>query len=311
MLTDEISQIICDAMSHSGADSRRVLHGRGGCFPGFEVLTVDLYEPVILLSLYANSDVRQMTSLESVTGFLVERMGQSSFHTLLIHHRYSKPPKVETVFGEHATKGYAIAKGQRFELDFQGKQNIGFFLDAQPARDWLASHCHGRRVLNLFAYTCAFSVVAIAAGAAKVFNVDMSKSALRVGQRNHTLNFSEETGNSAISKFLPYEIFRSLPRLVSNGPYDLIIVDPPSFQPGSFVAKTDYPKLLRKLPRLLRSGAYVLLMLNAPNLGPGFLLDAVQENCPKLQFCGRLSNSADFPDQNGEQALKMLVFQWP
>lgn len=46
----------------------------------------------------------------------------------------------------------------------------------------------GLRVLNLFAYTCGFSVAAIAGGAARVVNLDMSRPALSRGRDNHRLN---------------------------------------------------------------------------------------------------------------------------
>ena len=52
-------------------------------------------------------------------------------------------------------------------------------------RDWAHKH-PGGKVLNLFAYSCAFSIAV--GGAAEVHNLDMASGALQLGQRNHALN---------------------------------------------------------------------------------------------------------------------------
>ena len=98
------------------------------------------------------------------------------------------------------------------------------------ARQWVADHSQNSRVLNLFAYTCSFSVAAIAGGAQQVVNVDMSRSALQRGRENHRLNQLDERR----STYLAVELFRSFSKLRKLGPFDLIICDPPGDQGDSF-----------------------------------------------------------------------------
>ena len=160
------------------------------------------------------------------------------------------------------------------------------------------------KVLNLFAYTCAFSVVALQAGAKSVVNVDMSHGALAIGQQNHPLN-SLSTGAS----FLAHDIFKTWGKITRSGPYDLVIVDPPSYQKGSFVATKDYARLMRRLPELLAPGGHALLCLNAPELGLAFLQDHMQELAPELQFVQRVANPAVFADVSPERSLKVLAYQ--
>jgi len=93
------------------------------------------------------------------------------------------------------------------------------------------------------------------------------------------------------------------------GPYDTIIVDPPSFQRNSFVASKDYSKILRRLPDLLTDNGRVLLCLNAPSLDSAWLKNQVQEEAPSLEFVERLSNPDSFPAINPERSLKVLLFQ--
>ena len=161
-------------------------------------------------------------------------------------------------------------------------------------------------MLNLFAYTCAFSVVALQAGARHVVNVDMSHGAIGVGQQNHQLN-----GITTGAAFLPHDIFSSWGKITRSGPYGLVIVDPPSYQKGSFVATKDYARLMRRLPDLLAPGGHALLCLNAPELGVGFLQGQMQELAPELHFVERVANPAVFADVDPERALKVLVYAAP
>ena len=192
-------------------------------------------------------------------------------------------------------------------------QNHGLFLDMAEGRRWVREHIAARkdgrfgfRVLNLFAYTCAFSVVALQAGARQVVNVDMSQGALAIGQQNHRRN-----GLTTGASFLPHDIFSTWGKITRGGPYDLIVLDPPSYQKGSFVATKDYARLLRRLPELLVPGGHALLCLNAPELGPDFLHAAMQTQAPELQFVERVANPAAFADVSDQRALKVLVYRAP
>jgi 23S rRNA (cytosine1962-C5)-methyltransferase len=164
----------------------------------------------------------------------------------------------------------------------------------------------GLQVLNLFAYTGAFSVVALQAGARRVVNVDMSQGALGIARQNHARN-----GVTAGAAFLAHDIFNSWGKLTRGGPYDLVILDPPSHQKGSFVAAKDYPRLARRLPDLLAPGGHALVCLNAPEIGPAFLHDILQAEAPALRFVLRLANPPAFADVSPERALKVLVVQAP
>jgi 23S rRNA (cytosine1962-C5)-methyltransferase len=195
----------------------------------------------------------------------------------------------------------------------QKGQNHGLFLDMAAGRAWVRAHVSaqlalprrpGFRVLNLFAYTCAFSVVALQAGAQQVVNVDMSHSALGVGQQNHQRN-----GVVAGASFLAHDVFSTWGKITRAGPYDLVIADPPSYQRGSFVATKDYARLMRRLPDLLMPGGHAVLCLNAPELGTAFLQDAMHSLAPELEFVARVTNPAVFADVSPERALKVLVYR--
>lgn len=79
--------------------------------------------------------------------------------------------------------------------------------------EWVRKHAQGRRVLNLFAYTCAFSVAALAGGAEHVLNIDISRAALSRGRDNHRLN-QQDIKRVA---FEGVDIFKSFPVLKNVG----------------------------------------------------------------------------------------------
>lgn len=284
-------------------DSFRLLHGRGKTVAGLEFLCIDFFQPLLLLTCY------QEPPTQWLDNFLrqAEPLFAPHIQAVLVQHRYVAGAPSEVIWGELPEKVYARRAGLQFVLHPGQQQNTGFFLDMEPGRRWLEQQAIGKRVLNLFAYTCAFSVVAIAAGAEKVVNVDMSSRALQVGRDNHMLNQLDKKS----SEFLAENILKSWGRIKKRGPYDLVILDPPSYQPGSFVAQKDYARLVRRLPELMPQGGLVLACLNAPELPADFLLDVFRSECPACVFEERLVPSADFPDINPEQQLKLLVFRLP
>lgn len=293
-------------LSGFNGDSCRIFHGRGLLYSGLESICVDVFAPVLLVSVFDDSIPEQL--IEDWANNMMSRVVDRGIVCIALLRRYTKPSSIMVLEGQMPESVFASERGATFELNMSGNQNVGFFLDAEPARSWVREQACSRKVLNLFSYTGSFSVAAVQGGATKVVNVDMSRSATRTAQGNHQRNFADDSQLLACAKFMPYEFFRSVSRLAKIGPFDLIIIDPPSFQRGSFVAKSDYPKLIRKLPRLLRKDALVLAMLNAPNLDQHFLIDSFAEHLPQSRYVERLSNSDAFPDIDSQRSLKMLVF---
>jgi 23S rRNA (cytosine1962-C5)-methyltransferase len=142
------------------------------------------------------------------------------------------------------------------------------------------------------------------AGARQVVNVDMGHGVMKIGQQNHQLN-----GLTAGASFLPHDIFKTWGKITRGGPYDLVIVDPPSYQKGSFIATKDYARLMRRLPDLLARGGHALLCLNAPELGLDFLQDQMQALAPELAFVQRIANPQVFADVSDQRSLKVLLYK--
>jgi 23S rRNA (cytosine1962-C5)-methyltransferase len=303
IIFDTLIQLKNTLSTQAKVDSYRLFHGRGRCFPGFDFVTIDFFQPVILVTLFAEPPAEFGAQLQD---FVVQQFSGVSV-VLLLQRRYISGAPSEILLGELPSEVCARRGALVFNLHLARQQNSGFFLDIEPARQWLEQQAAGKRVLNLFAYSCAFSLVAIAAGAEKVVNVDMSSAALNLGRDNHRLNGLPKER----SEYLAENILKSWSRIKKRGPYDLVIIDPPSYQKGSFIAHKDYAKVIRRLPELMPEGGLVLACLNAPELTEGFLKMQFIEQCPKAEFVGRLEPHADFPDVDPEQQLKLLVYKVP
>ncbi len=297
------------ALDHLPVDAQRLFHGRGGLYPGCEHLALDFYPPVCVLTSFQPMAENALAAIHAALSERLHRIAPEQALNWVYQCRLEGKTDTRLMAGSVPTPHVVTEDGAKFMVHVLRGQNHGLFLDMAEGRRWVRAHvaAHpGRKVLNLFAYTCAFSVVARQAGARQVTNLDMSHGALAIGQQNHQLN-----GLASGAGFLAHDIFTTWGKISRGGPYDLIILDPPSYQKGSFVATKDYARLMRRLPDLLEVGGHALLCLNAPELGLAFLQDQMQELAPDLAFVQRVPNPPAFADVSEQRSLKVLVYRAP
>ena len=292
-----------EAFDFTQSESLRIFHGRGHCYPSLEFINIDWFTPVIWVVVYGEVDEAVLNTIKQHLVEVAER--EDSIYAIGFQQRGRGRSEQQTWYGQVPEKLTAHELGVNYTIDLGSNQNIGFFLDAKPARQWLRSKSEGRRVLNMFAYTCSFSVAALQGGAEHVVNIDMAKGPIALGQKNHQLN------QIALQKvsFLPHDIFRSMRNLAKRGPYDIIVIDPPSRQRNSFEAEKDYLKLLKKLSPLMHENTEILALLNAPYLDENFLPKIFKEALPNHQLQERLAQRDDFPEHNLSCCLKMQLFK--
>ncbi len=307
-LRKELEEISNDGSARS-LDSRRWFHGRGHCVPELSFLCIDFFDPILHLTLFKapESDVWLGQFVADLVALLDEFPQYAGIEGVNVQERFLEGAPSEVVWGSIPEPLYAQRGEQKFIIKLGQRQNTGFFLDMEPGRRWIETQAPGKRVLNLFSYTCAFSVVALQAGAECVVNVDMASGALNQGRDNHRLNGLPKQA----SQFMCENILKSWSRIRKRGPYDIVVLDPPSFQRGSFVASKDYARLVRRLPEMMPQGGQVLACLNAPELGEDFVRSLFAELLPGSQFLERLAAHEDFPDVDPSRQLKLMVFKVP
>ena len=286
---------------------RRIFHGRGKFWPGLDQLTCDWVDGQLLVNVFKEVDDEFLSSLKAglvdLTSKDIWQVKQGT--SIVLQHRYADGAPSEVLWGELNDSPIVVEHGLKYQLDIGRNQNFGLFLDMRNGRQWVQDNAKDKNVLNLFAYTCGFSVAAIAGGARQCMNVDMSRGSLNKGRDNHRLNDHDMRSVN----FLGYDIFKSWGKIKKGGPYELVIIDPPSFQKGSFALTKDYKKILRRLPDLLTEGGEVIACVNSPAVSPNFLIETMAEEAPSVEFIERLDNPPEFVDVDLDSSLKVLRFQ--
>ena len=292
--------------------AQRIFHGRGGLHPGCEQWSLDAYPPVLVLTSFAPVGDDLLSTVGTALAARWAQIAPGEALNWVFQCRAEGHADTRLMAGAVPDPHVVSEDGTQYKVHLLRGQNHGLFLDMAEGRRWVREHVaahpktYAFKVLNLFAYTCAFSVVALQAGAKQVVNVDMGQGALAIGQQNHRLN-----GFNTGASFLAHDVFKTWGKITRGGPYDLVILDPPSFQKGSFVATKDYARLLRRLPDLLAPEGHALVCLNAPELDTAFLHTHMQAQAPTLRLVQRLPNPPAFADVAPERALKVLVYQAP
>jgi 23S rRNA G2069 N7-methylase RlmK/C1962 C5-methylase RlmI len=153
--------------------------------------------------------------------------------------------------------------GLRFIANLSDYIDTGLFLDHRITRDMVRSVASGKRFLNLFAYTGAFSVYAAAGGASQVVTVDWSNTYLQWAQRNMQLNGFD----SPDFQFVRNDAVSFVDQLPATPQFDLAIVDPPTFSNSKrteavWDVQRDSVPLLRSLIKRMSPGGVIYFSNN-------------------------------------------------
>lgn len=162
--------------------------------------------------------------------------------------------------------------GVRFEINLSDYLDVGLFLDHRVLRREISERIADRSLLNLFAYTGAFSVHARVGGAGRTTTVDLSKTYLEWYQRNCELNaLAEDDGHIWIQD--------DCLQFLEDGPkpgesYDTIVLDPPTFSNSkrmrdTFSVGRDHAYLIECASRFMTTGGELFFSTN----DRGFELD--------------------------------------
>jgi 23S rRNA G2069 N7-methylase RlmK/C1962 C5-methylase RlmI len=167
--------------------------------------------------------------------------------------------------------------GLCFRLNLSDYLDTGLFPDRRLLRGLVREAARGKRVLNLFCYTAAFSVYAAAGGAREVDSVDMSRTYLDWGETNFRLNHlsarQTSTGELLRGGLPPFRLIRAdALRFIEEGQraglsWDMIILDPPAFSNSKGMQTTldilrDHRQLITRCLALLNPGGTLYFSAN-------------------------------------------------
>jgi 23S rRNA (guanine2445-N2)-methyltransferase / 23S rRNA (guanine2069-N7)-methyltransferase len=156
----------------------------------------------------------------------------------------------------------------KLQVNLKDYLDTGLFLDHRLTRALIRGEAHGRRFLNLFAYTGSATVYAALGGARSTISVDMSRTYLDWTRRNLELNKIRGKQHELIQADCLEWLTDQRQR------YELVLLDPPTFSRSkrmqtTFDVQRDHVSLLRDTLRLLSPGGTLLFSTNRR----GFKLD--------------------------------------
>ncbi len=207
-------------------------------------------------------------------------------------------------WGEEAPPSFWVEEhALRFQVALNDAQHVGLFLDQRDSRQRIWKLAHGKRVANLFAFTCSFSVFAVQAGAEVAFSVDLAGGCLERGKANFSANSLDQGGNAKfiredVRKWLARQIRKKEADPTAFAPWDIIICDPPVFasagKGATFSVEKEWRGLGRQASALLAPGGLALFANNHSTGNPKKYLHELQEAFARVT---PLRPPLDFPIQ--------------
>lgn len=249
----------------SSTTAYRWLYGESDGLPG---VAVDLYGDYAAIEVYAES-------LEVLLDWLVDGLGAcASLKGIVlkgddgVRVLRGRPPPRDLIVEEN---------GLRMHVDLRAGQKTGLYLDHRENRRYLEPWCAGKRVLNCFAYTGAFTLYALRGGAVAVTSVDVAAQAAQEAARNLQLNGYDPDAHP----YVVADCFDLLDEYAAQGrQYDLIVLDPPSLaraKTSRYAAQRAYVRLNQAAISCLPPGGLLATASCTSQVAPALFREALGE----------------------------------
>ncbi len=283
--------------SSGSTTAMRLIHGENDDLPGIRVDRWDRWLVIVLdspsLERLVEPLVEALVARVPTDGvYLAWRLDSRDTRAVQLEGRW--------VWGEPTTGDVEVLeRGLKLMVRPGEGPDVGAYPDMRDVRAWLEPHWRGTRVLNLFAYTGAFSVAAAVHGASQVVSVDLSRGIMD----RLELNLVRNGVDSATTEQLVEDAFKALDRLRRQGrSFDRVIVDPPSFSrgpEGTWSAEQALDRLVAAAARVVAADGWLVVASNhgqtAPRAFRGALIDGLRRagrSARELAFFGA---AADHP----------------
>jgi 23S rRNA (cytosine1962-C5)-methyltransferase len=242
----------------------RLLHGEGD---GIDGLAIDVYGEHFIVHFFSEESLRNRESILDEIFALGPRGIYIKVHpkqsNTLVDPRGSELAPPQPVRGEPADDPLWIEeRGLSFRVALGDGLKTGIFLDQRDNRRRVRELSSDKRVLNLFAYTCGFTVAAAAGGARQTVSVDASEGVLAWGAENLERNGLASNAHA----FVDADALTWLKIAAKRGErYDLVVLDPPSYattKTSRFSAESDWPDLAARALSVVAPGGRMLACTN-------------------------------------------------
>lgn len=289
-------------------DAYRLVNEAGDGLPG---LAIDVYGPWRVVHVYDDGFPlpRVLDGVEARGVYLKHRPKRANE---IVEADEGLAPR-EPVRGQAAPDPLVITEnGVPFVVRLGEGLSTGIFLDQRENRRRVRELAGGRRVLNLFAHTGAFTVAAAFGGAAETLSIDASARWLAKGRES----LRNAGVDDARHRFEVADCFVKLRGLADRGEhFDLVVVDPPTYSTTKstrWKSGNEWRDLARLALSVLAPGGTLLSCTNDRRMSGGVFRRHVSEGAREanveLAALTQIACPADFPAPSGEEAhLKTLL----
>ncbi|TKD02727.1 class I SAM-dependent methyltransferase [Polyangium fumosum] len=297
-----------------GTDAFRLVNAAGDGLPG---VTVDRYGDFLVVSLYdedaeaARERILDAAFRLGATGIYLKIRPKHA--SRIVDAREAQFAPKDPVRGAPAPDPMIVHElGLPYEVRLGDGLSTGIFLDQRENRRRVREMAPGLSIANLFAYTCPFTVAAAAGGARRTVSVDVSRGALEWARRNLDRLGVEPAAHVLVEADAIKWLEKSAQK---EGPFDLVILDPPSFattKQTRFSAESDYKKLAASVLRVLSPGGRLLACTNHKGIARAkfkrVLQDAARDAGRGAAQVKEWPEPEDFPPEPGGEAhLKTVL----
>lgn len=283
----------------------RLVNAESDGLPG---LVVDRYANFLVCQFLSAGAEFWRETVVSVLQELVPGAGVYERSDVDVRAKEGLPTRTGVLAGEQPPALIEIEEnGARLLVDVMHGHKTGFYLDQRDNRARLANFSAGKEVLNCFAYTGGFGVMALKGGAAHVTQIDSSGPALELARQNCELNMFHPSAGSgqASSRFtnLEADVFSALRQFRdSRRQFDVIVLDPPKFAESKHQvekAARGYKDINLLAFKLLRPGGVLFTFSCSGAIEPALfqkiVADAALDAGREAQILHRLTQAADHP----------------
>jgi 23S rRNA (cytosine1962-C5)-methyltransferase len=272
----------------------RVINGEGDYLPG---LIVDRYGETLVLQCFT-------AGMDRLKGILTNLLAKE-FRPQSIYERSDVVTRSEEGLVENSGLLYGKKVpdfiemkeyGCLFRVNVKKGQKTGFYLDQRENRFLLRDLSEGKRILDCFCYTGAFSIHGGLGGAKEITLIDSSEEALGMAEEHFNLNQLEKIPHQIIRGDV-FEIMRGL----KQG-YDMVVLDPPPFakRKGHLPsASRGYKDLNLWAFRLLNKGGILLTFSCSHHMSwelfQKIIFSAALDSGRSVQLLGRMGHPWDHP----------------
>lgn len=241
-----------------GTNAFRVFNGAGDGLGG---LTIDYYNDYYVVSLYNQGIYRFLDAIQQAL-FDVFKEAKGIYEKKNVA---GKPTQSRLIHGEEAPEPHLVREnGIRYATYLNDGWMTGIFLDQRHVRAAMMNqYAVGKRLLNLFSYTGAFSVAGAMGGATQTVNIDLANRSKELTAEQFEVNGLNPDDHEIrvidTASYLDYAKKHALE-------FGVIVIDPPTFarsKAGTWRIEEDYPQVIADSLAVLETGGTLIASTNA------------------------------------------------